>query len=153
MATTVIAADLTVTVTESYTLNGVNYGNTMNKTFTSNGEVIQRIMTIAAQSRGSAWTNIINFGAADSAGIADITNYKYFRITNLDDTNYLELRVTGTADSLFVKIKAGETFLLMDNEIDAVASSTSVGTLTDITQIGANANTDAIDIEFVVVTA
>jgi len=153
MATTVIAADLTVTVTESYTLNGVSYGNTMNKTFTSNGEVIQRIMTIAAQSRGSAWTNIINFGAADAAGIADITNYKYFRITNLDDTNYLELRVTGTADSLFVKIKAGETFLLMDNEIDAVASSTSVGALTDITQIGANANTDAIDIEFVVVTA
>ena len=153
MATTVIAADLTVTVTESYTLNGVNYGNTMNKTFTGNGEVIQRIMTIAAQSRGSAWTNIINFGAADAAGIADITNYKYFRIKNLDDTNFLELRVTGTADSFFVKIKAGETFLLMDNEIDAVASSTSVGALTDITQIGANANTDAIDIEFVVVTA
>ena len=153
MATTVIAEDLTVTVTESYTLNGVNYGNTMNKTFTSNGEVIQRIMTIAAQSRGSAWTNIINFGAADAAGVADITNYKYFRIKNLDNTNFLELRVTGTADSFFVKIKAGETFLLMDNEIDAAASSTTVGTLTDITQIGANANTDAIDIEFIAVTA
>ena len=40
----------------------------------------------------------------------------------------------------------------MDNEIDAVASSTTIGTLTDITQIGANANTDAIDIEFVCVT-
>ena len=93
MATTVTAADLTVTITESYSLNGVDYGNTTNKTFASNGEVIQRIMTIAAQSRGSAWTNIINFGAADAAGVADIT------------------------------------------------------------QIGANANTDAIDIEFVCVTA
>jgi|TARA_R100001463_G_scaffold25943_2_gene61089 hypothetical protein len=153
MATTVTAEDLTVTIIEQYTLNGVSYGNTMNKTFTSNGEVYQRVMTIAAQSRGSAWTNIINFGAADAAGIADITNYKYFRIKNLDDTNFLELRVTGTADSFFVKIKAGETFLLMDNEIDAVASGTTIGTLTDITQIGANANTDAIDIEFVVVTA
>jgi hypothetical protein len=90
---------------------------------------------------------------ADDAGQADITNYKYFRVTNLDDTNYLELRVTGTADSFFVKVKAGETFLLMDNEIDAVASGTAIGTLTDITQIGANANTAAIDIEFVVVTA
>ena len=153
MATTVTAENLTVTITESYTLNGVAYGNTMNKTYTSNGEVYQRIMTIAAGSRGSAWTDIINFGAADDAGQADITNYKYFRIKNLDDTNFLELRVTGTADSFFVKIKAGETFLLMDNEIDAVASSTTVGTLTDITQIGANANTDAIDIEFIVVTA
>ena len=152
MATTVTAEDLTVTIIEQYTLNGVSYGNTMNKTFTSNGEVYQRVMTIAAQSRGSAWTNIINFGAADAAGIADITNYKYFRIKNLDDTNFLELRVTGTTDSFFVKIKAGETFLLMDNEIDAVASGTTIGTLTDITQIGANANTDAIDVEFVVVT-
>ena len=153
MATTVTAEDLTVTITESYTLNGVSYGNTMNKTYTSNGEVYQRIMTIAAQARGNNWTNIINFGAADAAGQADITNYKYFRIKNLDDTNFLELRVTGTADSFFVKIKAGESFLLMDNEIDALASSTTVGTLTDITQIGANANTDAIDVEFVVVTA
>ena len=153
MATTVTAENLTVTITESYTLNGVAYGNTMNKTFTGNGEVIQRIMTIAAQSRGSAWTNIINFGAADAAGIADITNYKYFRIKNLDDTNFLELRVTGTADSFFVKIKAGESFLLMDNEIDAIASSTTIGTLTDITQIAAIANTDGVDIEFVVVTA
>ena len=153
MATTVTAENLTVTITESYTLNGVSYGNTMNKTYTNNGEVYQRIMAITAQARGSAWTNIINFGAADSAGQADITNYKYFRITNLDDTNFLELRVTGTADSFFVKIKAGETFLLMDNEIDAAASTTAIGTLTDITQIGANANTAAIDIEFVVVTA
>ena len=33
MATTVTAADLTVTVTESYTLNGVTYGNTINKIY------------------------------------------------------------------------------------------------------------------------
>ena len=40
----------------------------------------------------------------------------------------------------------------MDNKIDAEQSSTTVGTLTDITQIAANADTDAIDIEFVCVT-
>ncbi len=152
MATTVTAENLTVTITEQYTLNGVSYGNTMNKTYTDNGEVYQRVMTIAEDSGRTTWTNIINFGSADDAGVADITNYKYFRIKNLDDTNFLTLRVTGTADSFFIKIKAGETFLLMDNEIDAVASSTTIGTLTDITQISANADTDAIDIEFVCVT-
>jgi len=152
MATTVTAENLTVTITESYTLNGVSYGNTMNKTYTNNGEVYQRIMAIQADAGRSSWTNIINFGAADSAGQADITNYKYFRITNLDDTNFLELRVTGTADSFFVKIKAGESFLLMDNEIDAIASSITIGTLTDITQIAAIANTDGVDIEFIAVT-
>ncbi len=151
MATTVTAANLTVTITEQYTLNGVSYGNTMNKTYTDNGEVYQRIMTIAVGEEG-AFTDIINFGAADRAGIADITNYKYFRIKNLDDTNFLTLRVKGTADSFFIKIKAGESFLLMDNEVDAVASSTTFGAFTDITQIAADADTDAIDIEFVCVT-
>jgi hypothetical protein len=152
MATTVTAADLTVTITETYSLNGVSYGNTMSKKFTDNGEVSQRIMKIASDGSRGSWTNILNFGAEDAAGQVDITNYRYFRIKNLDDTNFLELRVTGTADSFFVKIKAGETFLLMDNEIDAVASGTTIGTLTDITQIAANANTDAVDIEFVCVT-
>ena len=151
MATTVTAENLTVTIIESYTLNGVSYGNTMNKTFSDNGEVYQRIMAITASSEG-AFTDIINFGASDSAGQADITNYKYFRIKNLDDTNFLTLRVKGTADSFFIKIKAGESFLLMDNEIDAIASSTSFGAFTDISQISANADTDGVDIEFVCVT-
>jgi len=152
MATTVTAENLTVTITEQYTLNGVSYGNTMNKTYTDNGEVYQRIMAIP-YSAEDAFTDIINFGAADDAGQADIDNYKYFRIKNLDDTNFLTLRVKGAADSFFVKIKAGETFLLMDNEIDAVASSTTFGAFTDISQISANADTAEIDIEFVCVTA
>ena len=108
MATTVTAADLNVTITESYTLNGVSYGNTTNKSFTDNGEIVQRIMKIASAARGVNWTDILNFGAEDSAGQVDVTNYKYFRITNLDDTNYLELRVTGASNtSFFVKVKAG----------------------------------------------
>jgi hypothetical protein len=152
MATTVTAENLTVTITEQYTLNGVSYGNTMNKTYTDNGEVYQRIMAIP-YSAEDAFTDIINFGAADDAGQADIDNYKYFRIKNLDDTNFLTLRVTGTLDSFFIKIKAGESFLLMDNEIDAVTGSNAFGAFTDISQISANADTAEIDIEFVVVTA
>ena len=153
MATTVTAENLTVTITEQYTLNGVSYGNTMNKTYTDNGEVYQRIMAIPYNALEVTFTDIINFGAADDAGQADIDNYKYFRIKNLDDTNFLTLRVKGTADSFFVKIKAGESFLLMDNEIDAVASSTTFGAFTDISQISATPDTAEIDIEFVVVTA
>lgn len=153
MATTVTAADLNVTITESYTLNGVSYGNTTNKSFTDNGEIVQRIMKIASAARGANWTDILNFGSEDSAGQVDVTNYKYFRITNLDDTNYLELRVTGDSNtSFFVKVKAGESFFLMDNEVDAETSSTTIGSLGDITQIAANANTDAVDIEFMCVT-
>ena len=60
MATTIIPSDLTVTISESYTVNGVSYGNTMNKTYASNGQVSQRVMNIAGKGgSGITFTNIL----------------------------------------------------------------------------------------------
>tara|TARA_R100001463_G_scaffold1559_3_gene6817 strand:- start:2191 stop:2637 length:447 start_codon:yes stop_codon:yes gene_type:complete len=147
MATTVTAADLTVTVTESYTLNGVAYGNTINKSFSSNGQVLQRIMNVSTSD-----PRIINFGAADEAGQVTVGDFKYFRITNLDDTNFVMLTLYNGADSFFYKLAAGDVFLLMSNDMDAIASSTSFGAFADITQIKADADTAACDIEILTVT-
>tara|TARA_R110002051_G_scaffold171330_1_gene241806 strand:- start:35 stop:481 length:447 start_codon:yes stop_codon:yes gene_type:complete len=148
MATTVTAADLTVTVTENYTLNGVAYGNTINKTFSTNGQVLQRVMNVSTSDPA-----IINFGAADAAGQVAVADYKYFRITNLDDTNFITLTLYNGTDSFFYKILAGDVFLLMSNEMDAIASSTTFGAFADITQIKADADTAACDIEILAVTA
>ena len=76
MASTVTAANLTVTVIESYTLNGVVYGNTVEKTFTSKGQVDQRIMNVATTE-----TAIFNYEGADSAGTGVAADYAYFRMT------------------------------------------------------------------------
>ncbi len=148
MATTVTAADLTVTVTETYTLNGVTYGNTINKTFSSNGQVLQRVLNVSTSDPA-----IINFGAADAAGQVAVADYKYFRITNLDDTNFITLTLFNGTDSFFYKLLAGDVFLLMSNEMDAIASSTTFGAFADITQIKADADTAACDIEIIAVTA
>jgi len=147
MATTVTPASLTVTITEQYTLNNVAYGNTINKTFTTNGEIYQRIMAV----KQAEVTSLIDFGSADGRGTVDKTNYTYFRITNLDDTNFLTLTVT-SGDTFFYKLKAGESLLLMDNEMDAIASSTTFGAFADITNISAQANTDGVDVELMCVT-
>jgi hypothetical protein len=150
MATTVTAADLTVTITESVTLNGVQYGNSINKTFSSKGEVDQRIMSIATS--GDTYTDIFNFSTVDSAGTGVKNDFAYFRITNLDDTNFVSLQVTA-GDTYWIKLKAGESFMLMDNEMDAIASSTAFGAFADIVKISGNADTAACDIEYTVVTA
>ena len=147
MATTVTAADLTVTVTETYTLNGVAYGNTINKSFSSNGQVLQRIMNVSTSDPA-----ILNFGAADAAGQVKVGDYKYFRITNLDDTNFITLTLFNGTDSFFYKLLSGDIFLLMSNDMDAIASSTSFGAFADITQIKADADTAACDIEILAVT-
>ena len=77
MATTIIPANCTITITESYNLNGVSYGNTTNKTYTSQGEVIQRVMSI-----GVAFTEIFNATTIDGRGQVVVNDWAYFRITN-----------------------------------------------------------------------
>ena len=72
MATTVTAADLTVSIKETYTLNGVTYGNSNNKTYTSNGQVLQRVMNVSTSDPA-----ILNFGAADAAGQVKVGDYKW----------------------------------------------------------------------------
>tara|TARA_R110002110_G_scaffold350564_1_gene560571 strand:- start:1431 stop:1874 length:444 start_codon:yes stop_codon:yes gene_type:complete len=146
MASTVTAADLLVTITESYTLNNVSYGNTTTKTFSSNGQVDQRIMNVATSS-----TTLFMFDTADSAGTAVAADYVYFRVTNLDDTNFVTLRLFNGADSFWLKIAAGESLLLMNNEMDAVTGST-FGALADISHIYGQSNTAACDVEFMCVT-
>tara|TARA_Y100001938_G_scaffold129936_1_gene185409 strand:- start:7 stop:453 length:447 start_codon:yes stop_codon:yes gene_type:complete len=147
MATTITAADLTVTITESYTLNGVIYGNSSNKVFSSNGQVLQRIMNVSTSDPA-----ILNFGAADAAGQLKVGDFKYFRIKNLDDTNFVTLTLYNGADSFFYKLAAGDTFLLMSNDMDAIDASTTFGAFADITQIKADADTAACDIEILAVT-
>ena len=147
MATTVTAANLTVTITESYDLNGVSYGNTIEKIYNSKCQVDQRIM-----SASTAAKTIFNWGAADEAGTGVKANYAYFRVTNLDDTNFVTLRLYNGADSFWFKIAAGESLLLMNNEMDAV-TGTTFGALADITLVETQANTAACDIEFIAVTA
>ena len=147
MASTVTAANLTVTIVESYTLNGVAYGNTVEKTFTSKGQVDQRIMNVATTEK-----TLFNWGAADDAGTGVAADYAYFRVTNLDDTNFITLRVYNGADSFWYKLAAGESMMLMNNEMDAI-TGTTFGALADITLVAAKADTAACDEEFIAVTA
>jgi len=147
MASTVTAANLTVTLVESYTLNGVAYGNTVEKTFTSKGQVDQRIMNVATTEKA-----LFNWEAADSAGTGVAADYAYFRVTNLDDTNFVTLRLYNGADSFWYKLAAGESMMLMNNEMDAI-TGTTFGALADITSVLAKADTAACDVEFIAVTA
>ena len=147
MATTVTASNCTVTITETYELNGVSYGNTKSKTFTSKGKVLQRIMNVSTSDPA-----IINFGAADSAGQVTVGDYAYFRISNLDDTNFIMLTLYYVSDSFFYKLLAGDTFVLMSNEME-VDEGTTFTAFADITQIKADADTAACDIEIMAVTS
>ena len=154
MATTIVPSNLIVTITESYSLNGVDYGNTMNKTYESNGQVSQRVMSIASKdAEGTTWTDILALTTVDGQGQVVKTDYKYFRITNLDTVNTLYLRTYNGIDFVAFEVSPASSLLLMDAGYDATLTTTIV-TLSDISKISgqSSSTTEAIDVEFVMVT-
>jgi len=156
MATTIAPASLTVTISESYTLNGVSYGNTMNKTYATNGQVSQRVMSIAGKgSSSTTFTNILSLSTVDGQGQVVKADYKYFRIANSDTLNTLNLRIYNGSDYVAVEVTPSSTFLLMDAGIDSPATGSVAVTFADITAIAgqSSSSTDAIDVEFMIVTA
>ena len=154
MATTVETADLTVTITENYSLMGTEYGSTCTKTYTTNGEVIQRLMSIAGKGgESTTFTDILTLSTVDGQGQVVKADYKYFRIKNLDDTNNLNLRLYNGADYVYFKVEPYCAVVLMSPDLDATTATGAV-TFADIQRISGQSShaTDAVDVEFIIVT-
>jgi hypothetical protein len=158
MASTITAADLTVTLTEAITLNGYDQGSKNTKTISSIAEISKRIMTITTNE-----ATIVNMsGAVASAGHFNDSFVKYMRFTNLDDTNFVTLTFRNDDDDeVAIKLDAGNSFMwfadnsggMVDvmNAIDAsaggAASDTALGSMEVIM---ADANTGNCDLEVLI---
>ena len=144
MATTVTNANLTVTVTDSVTLNGQSYGNTNTLTVAAIDEVYSRVVEVPI----SAFTNVLELGAASGQGILKAADVKYIRITNLDDTNYVNLKVFGT-DAMVIKLEAGKSFMLGGVSFDAASADIAQGAVAHNAAfiISAEASVAACDLE------
>tara|TARA_Y100001963_G_scaffold158273_1_gene257312 strand:- start:2032 stop:2496 length:465 start_codon:yes stop_codon:yes gene_type:complete len=148
MASKITADTMTVTVTESISLNNKNQGSTNSCTIENISDVFQRIVTCTA----SQTTTVASFNTDvhGAAGAIDIENSKYMRVTNLDDTNAVELAVIGAATLYQVTLAAGQSHMLggADDLMLAEAdTSPSFGTMADISSIQVNPGTNAVDIE------
>ena len=153
MASTIIAATLTVTHTEDITLNGQQFGGTTIKSFTAINEISKRILTITVTE-----STIATFsGAVASAGHFNDSAVRYIRFTNLDDTNFITLTFRNQDnDEAAIKLDAGQSFIwngdnsggmvdVLNATQDAdAASDTALG---DLTNIQADANSSSCDLE------
>ena len=144
MATTVIDANLTVTITDNVTLNGQVYGNTNTLTVASIDEVYNRVVEVPI----SAFTNILQLTTASGQGALSAANVKYIRVTNLDDTNYVNLKVFGS-DAMVIKLEAGKSFILGGVGFDSNNADIAQGAVAHQTAfiISAEATVAACDIE------
>ena len=148
MATTITNATLTVTLTESVSLNGSDQGATNTLSISSINEVFKRIVSCTA----SQTTTILSFNAAvhGAAGAIDLQDCKYIRLTNKDDTNAIEIAVVGAATLYQVELAAGESHILGNPEaimLSEADTSPSFGTMANLASIQVNPGGSAVDVE------
>ena len=138
-------ATLTVTISESITLNDKERGSENVLTIAGITQISERIATL-----GATEIPIVKFGAALDAGQFKDDKVEYLRITNLSSTATVTLRVAGNAEEYFVKLESESSFILSNNDMDANATGAQSVSLANIDEIKATASASATDIEIFV---
>ncbi len=130
-------ADLTVTISESLTLNNAARGSTNSIVQANIIDVFERIVTCTQGQE----TTVASFAASPytSAGAIDADRSKYIRITNLSPTEDIEVAFVGSATLYQVKIRPGYSHILSEGvsillaEEDTTPSFGTMETLASIT--------------------
>ena len=99
---------LTVSLTETITIDSRDYGSKQTMTFASINDVYKRILTAITIEQ-----DLLEFGAIAKNGVHDIDDVRYIRISNLDDTNYIKLTLSNTAgDEAMITLDKGQSLMI-----------------------------------------
>ena len=152
MTSTLTAATMTVTVTESINLNGTNQGATNTLSLASIAEVSKRIVNVPASE-----VEVVAMSTAVAAGTFVESTVKYIRLTNLDDTNHITLTFKDEdATEFAVLLDKGQSFIYNGDISAGVVNTMHAGgsaltvSLNDLVNITALADTAAGDLEIFV---
>lgn len=136
-------ATLSINISESITINGNEKTASTSSTITGITQLDQRIVKV-----GTVEQSLVLFDTAEAAGQFADSSVDYIRITNLDTTNFVTLRMTAANDEYFVKIGAGDSFILFESVMDADSdASVATATLANIDSIKAQADTASCNVE------
>tara|TARA_Y100000593_G_C4100656_1_gene233075 strand:+ start:18 stop:476 length:459 start_codon:yes stop_codon:yes gene_type:complete len=150
-------ATLSVTHTETITLNGQEFGGTNTYSVTGINEVDKSIITCTTDK-----VEILGFIASGVAKGSFIeANVRYMRFTNLDTSNHAVLFFTNeSSDEVAIKLDKGQTFLwnpdlaggVVDNMDANSGGAASSGQLADITKVSVQTDTASLKLEILVAT-
>jgi len=148
-------ATLTVSTTETLTINGKDYGGAASTAIDNVKNVVRRIETITTTE-----ATICTFGDAVAGGTYNDDKVKYMRFTNIDDTNHIVLTfATENAHEFCIKVDAGCSLCLfgdvkdtgtsggMKSMFDANTGAISTVALEKLVTVTATADTGSCDME------
>ena len=152
MTSTLTAATMTVTLTESINLNGTNQGATNTLSLASIAEISKRIVNVPASE-----VEVVAMSTAVASGTFIESKVKYIRFTNLDDTNHITLTFKDEDNTEFaVLLDKGQTFIYNGDIARGVVNTMHAGgsaltvSLNDLVNVTALADTAACDMEIFV---
>jgi len=135
-------ATLTVTITEAVSLNGASRGSTNTHT-----ETVTQIDHRIVSCLHSAEQTVLLFDSAVAAGTIKDGTLDYLRLTNLDNSNFVTVRIRGNNEEYFVKLEAGDSFILNNQSMDANAAGGASVSLANIDSVAIQADTATCDVE------
>ena len=144
-------ADLTVTITESVTLNSVDQGATTSLTIGSVVETFKRIVSCPTDTTIATFRSTPSDGSL-SDGALDVEDVRYIRVTNLDSTNPVNLSLqidVGEDDSAAdasctILLEAGKSFIMGSPSDGIVVNSAGA---TPITALSSLVNLESIIVD------
>ena len=158
MASTITPATMTVTISESITLNGKNQGGTQTLSIPLVNEILNHIVPCTTDKN-----EVLGFIASGTAkGSFLEANVRYMRFTNLDDANHVVLFFTNeSSDEVAIKLDYGQSFIwngdLSGGVVDTMDANSggtaSSGQLADITKVSVQADTATVDVQIFVASA
>ena len=157
-------ANLTVTHTESITLNGQDFGNTNVFSISGINNIYKRIVTCPANVDTTILRTGVSVDVTDSS--MDVQNVKYIRVTNLDGSNSVNLNLqidvtesgsgaSAVNETATILLAAGESFV-MGTSHDSVAAYDADGsvqtTLHDLESMLIDPSTNEVKLEVIAVS-
>ena len=152
MTSTLTAATMTVTLTESIELNGTNQGATNTLEIASIAEVSKRIVNIPTSE-----VQVVAMATAVASGTFVESTVMYIRLTNKDDTNHITLTFKDEdSTEVALLLDKGQSFIYNGDLSAGVVNTMHAGgsaltvSLNDLVDITALADTAACDLEIFV---
>ena len=159
-------ADLTVTITESVTLNGAARGSSNALTVSGINDVYHRVITCPDDSQVAVATFKSTLSNTTEQ-VLDMELVKYIRITNLDASNpvILNLMIDTNEDdsaadkSASIQIEAKKSFVYgstvdsIDVDDDAATINSALSSLVDLRSIQCDPLSEAVQVEVFIASA
>ena len=152
MTSTLTAATMSVTLTESIELNGTNQGATNTLEIASIAEVSKRIVNIPTSE-----VEVVAMATAVASGTFIESTVMYIRLTNKDDTNHITLTLKDEdSTEVALLLDKGQSFIYNGDLAAGVVNTMHAGgsaltvSLNDLVNITALADTAACDLEIFV---